>query len=170
MSFMRQFLVSFALIAIAASASFSQDYLGDILDDGNGGQIWFPAPPPPGAVDWNTLIDIDVNSEVVDGYTQFTPSFPPHIKAMDKTTIKLNGYMVPLEAGKRQGHFVLQAYPHSCPFHMAGGPAAYVEVFADIPIEFTYDPVLIEGHFQVLTDFSDGVFYRITAARVAEPG
>jgi hypothetical protein len=160
----------FIVLAIGISMpSVAQDYLGELFDDGET-QIWFPAPPPPGAIDWNTLIDIHVSEKEVDGFIQYIPSFPAHIKAMDKTTIKLNGYMVPLEAGKRQSHFILQAYPHSCPFHLAGGPAGYVEVKADIPIEQTYEPVLIEGHFQLLTDFSNGIFYQITAARVAEPG
>lgn len=129
------------------------------------GQIWRPAPTPPGALDWSIIMNIDVREELIDNFIQYVPSFTPLVQSFDGKTVKLNGYMVPLEPTERQSHFVLMAYPHACPFHMPGGPAAYVEIQADFPVKFTYDPVLIEGQFQILQDYSYGVFYRISAAR-----
>ncbi|UTW54363.1 DUF3299 domain-containing protein [Kordiimonas sp. SCSIO 12610] len=155
-------------LSITSHAQFFKQERGlDLLDDGET-QIWLPAPPPPGAIDWNILIDVETREEVVDDFIQAIPTFPAHVKVLDKTTVKLNGYMLPLEAGDKQSHFILQAFPHSCPFHLAGGPGGYVEIMADIPIEFSYEPVLIEGYFQLLEDFSGGVFYRISAARVVK--
>lgn len=160
------FIISILGFTAYAQAQFFEQEPGlDLLDDGET-QIWFPAPPSPGAIDWNILIDVETRQEVVDDFIQVIPTFPAHLSKLDKTTVKLNGYMLPLEAGDRQSHFILQAFPHSCPFHLAGGPGGYVEILADIPIEFSYEPVLIEGYFQLLTDFSDGVFYRISAARI----
>jgi len=128
------------------------------------GQVWQPAPTPEGAIDWQTLTSIDVREEEIDNFIQYVPTFSTAVKALDGQKVMLNGYMIPLEATERQSHFILMAYPHACPFHMPGGPGGFVEVQADFPVPFTYDPVLIEGHFTLLDDFSNGLFYRISAA------
>ena len=148
----------------AQDSSFWEQELPSELED-ELGQIWRPAAAPPGALDWSILTNIDVEEEVVDNFIQYVPTFPLLVRALDGEDVKLNGYMVPLEASENQSHFILMAYPHACPFHMPGGPGGYVEVQADFPVKFTYDPVLIEGNFQILKDFSNGVFYRISAAR-----
>jgi hypothetical protein len=41
-----------------------------------------------------------------------------------------------------------------------------VEVRAETPIEFTYDPVVISGTLVVLDDDPSGVYYRLTDARI----
>lgn len=132
------------------------------------GQVWQPAPTPEGALAWQTLTDVGVREEEIDNFIQYVPTFTTALKALDGQKVMLNGYMIPLDTSDLQSHFILMAYPHSCPFHMPGGPGGYVEVFADFPVEFTYDPVLIEGHFTLLDDFSDGLFYRINAARAVD--
>ena len=145
--------------------TFEQDML-DLQDEW--GQIWRPAPTPPGALDWNTLINVKVKpKEVGDPYYDI-PIITPELRELDGKTVKLNGYMVPLEATETQSYFILMAYPHACPFHIPGGPGGFVEVQADFPVQFEYEPVLIEGHFKLLTDFSQGIFYQITAARAVE--
>lgn len=166
---MRLFVFSLVMVFALSTAgnarqsTFWEQEIPDLEDDL--GQIWRPAPAPPGALDWSVLMNIVVEEELVDNFIQYVPSFTSLVQSFDDKTIKLNGYMVPLEATEEQSHFILMAYPHACPFHMPGGPAAYVEIQADFPVKFTYDPVLVEGHFQILDDFSGGVFYRISAAR-----
>lgn len=130
--------------------------------------VWQPAPTLPGAIDWRTLIDIEVGQEKVDNFLQYVPNFTTELRAIDGKPVKLNGYMVPLSASEHQSHFILMAYPHACPFHMPGGPGGFVEIIADFPVAFTYEPILIEGHFQLLSDYSSGLFYRISAARKVE--
>lgn len=156
-------VIAFSVATSARQSTFWEQQSPELEDDF--GQIWRPAPTPPGALDWGAIMNIEVREEIVDNFIQYVPTFTPLAQSFDKKTVKLNGYMVPLEATEEQSHFILMAYPHSCPFHMPGGPAAYVEVLADFPVSFTYDPVLIEGQFQILDDFSNGVFYRISAAR-----
>lgn len=129
------------------------------------GQIWKPAPTAPGGLNWATLINVDVKKKSVGDPYYDIPIFNTELEGLDKTTVKLNGYMVPLEATEMQGHFVLMAYPHSCPFDVPAGPGGYVEVVADFPVKYTYEPVVIEGEFQLLENFEHGVFYRISAAR-----
>lgn len=160
-------LLSIALLTPlghARQSTFWEQEVPEELQD-EMGQVWRPAPTPPGALNWSLITNIDVREELVDNFIQYVPSFTPLVRSLDGKKVKLNGYMVPLEATDRQSHFILMAYPHACPFHMPGGPAAYVEIQADFPVSFTYDPILIEGHFQILKDYSNGVFYRISAAR-----
>jgi hypothetical protein len=169
---MRSFVFSLFTVFLLTSlvdarqGTFWEQELPEELQD-EIGQIWRPAPTPPGALDWGIITSIDVREEIIDNFMQYVPSFTPVVQSLDGKIVKLNGYMVPLETSERQGHFILMAYPHACPFHIPGGPAAYVEVQADFPVAFTYAPVLIEGQFQILKDYSNGIFYRISAARQA---
>jgi hypothetical protein len=48
---------------------------------------------------------------------------------------------------------------------MPGGPESIVEVIADKPVEFSYEPVLIAGKMEVLEN--DVVYYRLTGASQA---
>ena len=128
-------------------------------------EFWQPAPTPEGALSWDVLTDIEVGHAMIDNFMQYVPTFTPAVEAIHGTKIKLNGYMVPMEPDDYQERFVLTPYPHTCPFHMPAGPGGFVEVQADFPVKYAYDPVLIEGHFQILTDFSGGIFYKISAAR-----
>ena len=143
-----------------------QNELPELVDEW--GQIWQTAPTPPGGLHWSTLINVDIKKKSVGDPYYDIPIITPELRELDGKTVKLNGYMVPLEPTELQGHFILMAYPHSCPFHVPGGLGGYVEVQADFPVKFDYEPVLIEGHFQLLTDFSEGLFYRISAARAVE--
>ncbi len=150
-------------VLLLSSPLKAQMWEQPLPDDFN--EIWQPAPTPAGAVPWSTLTDIDVKEELVNNFYQYVPTFTPLVEALNGSKIKLNGYMVPLEPDDMQSRFILTPYSHTCPFHMPAGPGGFVEIQADFPVAFTYEPVLIEGHFEILTDFSDGVFYKISAAQ-----
>lgn len=126
---------------------------------------WKPALTPKGATDWRVLMAVTVSEVPKGDDTDYIPTYTPEIKALNHQRIKLNGYMIPLQTDDEQTHFVLMAYPHSCPFHMPGGPGAYVEVKTDFPVTFTYDTVLIEGYFQVHDSPQNGVLYSLTAGQ-----
>lgn len=169
---MRKVILVFALILYMAPSAhsiqerFLQNELPELVDEF--GQIWQVAPTPPGAVDWRMLATLSFPKRTVGDNFFSPPIIAPEVQELDGKTVKLNGYMVPLEAKDLQGHFVLMAYPHACPFHVPAGPGGYVEVIADIPVEVTYDTVLIEGQFQVTPDSTDGLYYRIKAARAVQ--
>lgn len=157
-------VITIGSLGLFSTAATAQGLLSP-LDDQLVPDIWQPAPTPDGGVSWLTLTSINVREEIVDDFVEYIPNFTPAVEALDGTTVKMNGYMIPLEAGNRQSRFILMAYPHACPFHMPVGPGGFIEVQADFPVEFSYEPILIEGHFKILTDYSEGVFYRISAAR-----
>ena len=117
-----------------------------------------------GAVDWTQLFQADIDW----GEQELTATFPDEIMAKNGETVKLAGFMVPLEATEKQSRFILASNPPGCYFHVPGGPAGAVEVFAKKPLEWSYDPLMVEGRFEVLEKSESGVLYRLHDARSIE--
>ena len=95
------------------------------------------------------------------------PTFPAPVKALDRTTVKVQGFMMPLEPGEKQRHFLLSAVPTTCNFCVPAGPEGLVEVRTRTPVKYTLDPVVVEGRLSVLMDDPYGLFYRISDATPA---
>ncbi|HEY1076735.1 MAG TPA: DUF3299 domain-containing protein [Fontimonas sp.] len=95
-----------------------------------------------------------------------TADFPADVAAQNGKTVRLIGFMMPLEPEREQKHFLLTSNPPSCFFHVPGGPAGAVEVFAAKGIEASWDPLLIEGRFETVEGGELGVVYRLRDARV----
>ena len=86
------------------------------------------------------------------------------VAALDKKEVKVQGFMMPLEMGDKQTHFMLSAMPQSCAFCLPGGPEQMVEIKSKTPVKYTFDPVVLTGKLAVLKDDPTGVFYRLTDA------
>jgi hypothetical protein len=124
-----------------------------------------PIPPAPkGTVPWDVLQKAQT---VQRPDKKFGPLFTSEIKALDKRDVKLFGFMMPLDQSRKQKRFLLAAYPPHCAFCLPSGPESLVEVIADKPIEFTFDPIVVSGRLAVLED--DVVFYRLTNAAAVQP-
>jgi hypothetical protein len=119
---------------------------------------------PAGAVPWELLQQART---VQKADKRFGPVFTAEIRSLDRKDVKLYGFMMPLDQTAKQKRFLLASFPPHCPFCMAGGPESMVEVLADTPIEFTYEPILVGGRMAVLDD--DVVFYRLTNAKALQP-
>ncbi len=118
-----------------------------------------------GALDWDLLFQADVEW----GEDQLTATFPEEVMAKSGQSVKLAGFMMPLEAARKQSHFVLTSSPPGCYFHLPGGPAGAVEVFAKEPLEVGWDPVVLEGRFEAVQTSEIGVIYRLHEARALDP-
>ena len=92
------------------------------------------------------------------------PVFPGDIQALNKKTQRIQGFMMPLEPGEKQRHFLLASVPLSCGFCTPGGPESMVEVKTKTPVKYSLEPVVVEGQFAVLQDDPYGLYYRITDA------
>ena len=119
---------------------------------------------PAGAIPWELLQQART---VQKADKRFGPVFTAEIRSLDRKEVKLYGFMMPLDQTAKQKRFLLASFPPHCPFCMAGGPESMVEVIADTPIEFTYEPILVAGRMAVLDD--DVVFYRLTNAKALQP-
>ena len=133
-----------------------------------------PAASAPGAIDpsfkppaerkdvvsWRLLAQV----ELVKVKDRFQPQFSAGVAALDAKEVKLQGFMMPLEMGDKQSHFILSATPQSCSFCMPGGPESLVEVKTRKPMAYGMEPVVLTGKLAVLKDDPTGVFYRLTDA------
>ena len=119
---------------------------------------------PAGTVPWELLQQART---VQKADKKFGPEFSREIRALDQQQVKLYGFMMPLDQTAKQKRFLLASFPPHCPFCTPGGPESMVEVIADKPIEFTYDPVTLSGRLAVLDD--DVVYYRLTNATAVQP-
>lgn len=111
-------------------------------------------------VPWAVLTSIKTKTEK----NKITPVYTMDQMALNQKSQRVQGFMMPLEPGDKQRHFLLTSVPMSCGFCVPGGPESMVEVRTKTPIKYTLDPVVVEGKFVVLSDDPYGLYYRITEA------
>jgi len=109
---------------------------------------------------WSVLTAIKTKTEK----NRILPVFPANIVALDKKTQRVQGFMMPLEPGEKQKHFLISSVPLTCSFCLPGGPESMIEVKTKTPVKYTLEPVVVEGLFAVLSDDPYGLYYRITDA------
>ena len=119
-----------------------------------------PLPDRNDVVSWKVLSQV----ELVKVKDRYVPQFAQGVAALDQKQVKVQGFMMPLQMGDKQSHFVLTAMPQSCAFCMPGGPESMVEVKSKTPVKYTFEPVVLTGKMSVLKDDPTGVFYRLTEA------
>jgi hypothetical protein len=123
-----------------------------------------PLPERKDVVSWKTLAEV----ELVKAKDRYVPKFASSVTALDQKQVKMQGFMLPLQMGDKQSHFVLAAMPQTCSFCMPGGPESMVEVKTKAPVKYTFDAVVLTGKLTVLKDDPTGIFYRLTDAEPAK--
>jgi hypothetical protein len=124
---------------------------------------------PEGAIGWDLLGDLDVRSEsIAPLQTVFHTDYRPEVKALDGHEAKVMGFLFPLEGGLEHDHFLLTAWPPSCPFCLPAGPSQMVEVFCAQPVAFTDGAIMMAGTFELLHEDPSGLYYRLHDAREVE--
>lgn len=111
-------------------------------------------------VPWSVLTDVKTKVEK----NRLLPVFPAPVLALHQKSQRIQGFMMPLEPGEKQKHFLVSSVPLSCSFCVPGGPESMVEVKTKTPIRYTLEPVVVEGQFAVLKDDPYGLYYRISDA------
>ena len=98
-----------------------------------------------GIVSWRVLSAVTtkpVNNRVV-------PTFPPAVQALNQQKVKVQGFMMPLEPGEKQRHFLLSAVPTTCGFCLPAGPEGLIEVRTRNPVKYGVEAVVVEGRMVV---------------------
>lgn len=117
-------------------------------------------PDARGAVPWSLLSATSI--KMANG--KLGPAFPAGLKPLNGQTVKLQGYILPLEAGQTHSYFLLSAWSPTCPFCLSAGPEAMVEVRAKNAVRYSMDPVVVEGRLMLLDSDPGGMFYRLVEA------
>ena len=121
-------------------------------------------PEQEGIVSWKTLAKV----EPVKRDGRMVPEFAKEILGLDQRHVRIQGFILPMDLGDKQKHFLISAVPPHCPFCLPAGPDAIVEVLARKPVTYGFEPVVLEGKLAVLKDDPTGILYRMTEAeRVA---
>jgi hypothetical protein len=157
--------LSACLLPLGALAQLSSPIAGGV-PSGSGAGVHSPdspfAPLPERAdvLPWSMLTDVKTKKVK----NRLLPVFPAPVQALNDKTQRIQGFMMPLDPGEKQKHFLLSSVPLTCSFCVPGGPESMVEVKTRTPVKYSMEPVTVEGKFVVLNDDSYGLYYRITEA------
>lgn len=119
-----------------------------------------PLPERTDVVAWSLLTDIKTKVEK----NRVVPVFPESVMGLNQKSQRIHGFMMPLEPGEKQRHFLVSSVPMNCSFCVPGGPESMVEVKTKNPVKYTMEPVVVEGKLMVLKDDPYGIYYRINDA------
>ena len=150
---------------LGAMAQLSSPIAGGI-PSGTGAGVHSPNSPfPPlqeraDVLPWSVLTSVKTKVD----RNRILPVFPADVRALNKKSQRIQGFMMPLEPGEKQKHFLLSSVPLTCSFCVAGGPESMVEVKTKTPVKYVMEPVVVEGNFAVLDDDPYGLYYRVTDA------
>lgn len=125
-----------------------------------------PLTDVPGVVSWKLLGQA---TTVKAKKGRMVPKYTPAISALDNTNVKVQGFMMPLEPGQKQKHFLLTVTSASCPYCLPAGPEGVVEITSRTPVKFSYAPFIVQGKLKVLASDPMGLYYRMTDAAVVTP-
>jgi hypothetical protein len=117
----------------------------------------------PGVTSWKTLSLV----QPVKKGNKIVPEFDKQIQSLSGRTVKVQGFMLPLDMGDKQKRFLLSAAPPHCTFCLPGGAETMIEVRAKSGVAYGFDAIVLSGKLAVLTDDPTGLYYRLTDA-VAE--
>ena len=168
---MRVFLIFLLCLSFPLSSSYAlkyeegadaptrtlEDFIKDFVDVAQGGIDWK-------LIGKTKVIDIHTKDENGFDLNYQKPEFPDDVKALDKTKIRIRGYMFPLDSVEEQSQFLFGPFPLNCPFQYHVTPALVIEVHTaqDFPITFSYDPMTIEGDLELIPEDKDlSTFYRL---------
>ncbi|HEY0847711.1 MAG TPA: DUF3299 domain-containing protein [Noviherbaspirillum sp.] len=159
------FITALAMPALA----FSAPQVPPAQGAPGGGHVAPPnAPPVPmqplpeikGVVSWDTLAKV----KQIKTKDRILPEFSREIMALNDKEVKVQGFMMPLEPGEKQKHFLISLTPQSCNFCLPAGPEGVIEVKSKTPVKYTFDPVILSGKMTVMKDDPMGLYYRLTDA------
>ena len=113
-----------------------------------------------GIVSWKLLSSVQTKMEK----NRVVPIFPGPVQALNAKTVKVQGFMMPLEPGENQKHFLISSVPTTCSFCVPAGPEGLIEVRSKAPVKYSLEPGVLEGKLAVLEKDPYGLFYRVTDA------
>lgn len=153
-----------AALTLSASLARAQGAPGPAYDPSANVPAQIPVLPElKGVVSWNTLAKV----KQVRAKDRILPEFSKEVAALNNQEVKIQGFMMPLEPGERQKHFLLSVTPQSCSFCLPAGPEGVVEVKSKTPMKYTFEPVVVSGQMNVMKDDPMGLYYRLIEATPA---
>lgn len=155
-----------ATFGTAACAQLSSPIAATGVPSGTGAGVHSPNSPFAPLQDradvlpWSVLTAVKTKVDK----NRILPVFPTTVQALNQKSQRVQGFMMPLEPGEKQKHFLLSSVPLTCSFCTPGGPESMIEVKTKTPVKYVTEAVVVEGQFAVLADDPYGLYYRMTDA------
>jgi hypothetical protein len=111
---------------------------------------------------WDTLYKTKIEVDEKNG--NYSAIFPNEVQKLNGQTIKISGFMLPLENSEKFTHFLLSKRTPTCFFCPPGEPNEIIEVYATKPTEWAEDLVTYEGKFELTRNKQTGIFFRMLNA------
>ena len=111
---------------------------------------------------WDTLYNTIVKLDKKTG--TYSVVFPDEVRKLSGQTIKISGFILPLESSKKFKHFLLSKRTPTCFFCPPGAPNEIIEVYSDKETGWAEDLVTYEGKFELTENKEMGIFFKMTAA------
>lgn len=125
-------------------------------------QLLNELPELKGVVSWRVLGQV----KSVQSGSKLVTEFGADVSKLNRQEVRLQGYMLPINAGETHTNFLLTMRPPHCPFCLSLGPEYIVEVKSGAPIKHTYEPVVVAGRLDILQNDPYGLYYRLTDAKL----
>ena len=111
---------------------------------------------------WKTLSKITYKKEYDEllGFKVDKPVFSDQVKKLEGKKVTIRGYIIPVEGYKSHKEFVFSAFPYNMCFFCGGaGPETVMEVYAAKPVEFTQEPVTLQGILKLNSEDINRLMY-----------
>lgn len=118
-----------------------------------------------GFLRWETLLKTNV---MYDPDGNNSVMFAPEVETLNQQQVTMTGFMMPLETTDVHKKYLLVSSPPSCFFHTPGGAAGSVEVNMGKPLKMTWEPIILKGQFELITDPDEGLVYRLKDAKLVD--
>ncbi len=113
---------------------------------------------------WKTLADVSFKTKKENNYQIDYPVFGKKVQALQGQTIRLKGYVLPMEVGN-QNTFIFSLLPYSSCFFCGGaGPETVIEVNSRKSIAYQDRPIVIEGRLELNGQDADHLMYILREA------
>lgn len=112
---------------------------------------------------WPKLRACKVSFNSRTGLYGLTPT--PDVKAMAGRTVRIRGFILPLDGLDLTKHFLLGVNTPVCLFHPPGEPNEVIEVRSVKPVRWSENQIVAEGQFGLIKNAEMGVFFSLTLAR-----
>ena len=106
---------------------------------------------------WDTLAKVKVTLNENTGV--FKAEMTDGARQLDGQTVKISGFIVPLEPVDKFKHFLLSKRTPTCPFCQPGDPNEIVEIYANKNVKWTESLVSYEGKFELSNQTGTGIFF-----------
>lgn len=157
---MQRRFVLLGLPALALMGGGWREQSGDELSGERSFQMTLPRSKDPL---WPKLGASKVTYNTKTALYDLTPT--PEVRAMAGKTIRVHGFIIPLDGLDMTKHFLIGINTPVCLFHPPGEPNEVIEVRSVRPVRWTDDPVTVEGVFGLIRNTEMGVFFTLSQAK-----